>query len=994
MEDPKELGTLIVVVGKARNLPNKSRFGKQDPFCTVQFLEDKKRTRTIKRGGQHPEWDDELRFTIMEELEDILKVSRSESLADSTVSSSASLASVAGRDSPAGVTTAQALAAKSRRPFTKKGGGKNMRVACYADDPKEPELIGDCYVQIDEVLKKGEVDEWYEFTYKEKYVGEIYLELTFYSNDAPPVKRNVPKPAVHNYGGAGVFHDGTLSTSSSLSGRLSASGSASGMNLYIPPYAAQHAVSPPAAHPQSYGSFGNLGIQPEGMNDPNQDFAPGMPGSIMSSPTPGPSATMSSLDSLTRPFSAMSFGESAPPTPPKTINPSASTVGLNRHSLGVSDAPWVALLPQTSNSSPAPVSRPMSTNDALPWEQAKRFEDERRRGGMTPVPRPLTAQIRPGDTIPAALQAGVPPIRHEHAHSFSYSDRPIVTSLLHASSPSPAPLAASAPPIVPNGVQYQHSPLSSFERVALALNTSAQSSPHGQASLASRPQSLHDPLQTPIAPYQPTPPRLAQDYPAPPGPQNHFGVGDSRTDAYQQLYDHLDPTGATTPAATYSHQIPSMPQTPQHQINRSYTPSSSLPGSATQHTTQYTPPPNLTPPPQPVQHATSSGSYVPWYQQTQSAQQNVQGGPVAPPYPETATPGGFSHVNVVPHPAFGPPPVPDYRPAPTPSGSTVGHGQGYYPSDELYVRSANGGSEVYSAAPPVRPGPTPSPGPSRHVSRHSYHGSPSTMGYQVSSYASQSPTPPPPQGPSAFDSLHSFSPPPIPQNRPSDFGPSARARTPLNSGPAHPSSPFPDYRPPQSPAPPPQLPYTPSPHQPYAQSHSAPPLPPPRTPSPLPPPRPHELYATSSEPQVPISTLNHLGPLPPAKSPLINHHHSLSAPPQDVLPSSNRHSWKSYMQALPTTSPASLAAHISGLSGAQVSTPIHAYPPTVTSRSDAKDIAQVAGQYDQYGQVGMPGGFAAIGTPQGSMGNSAKPPKPDGWRSTLPAQVNGHQWSG
>ena len=92
----------------------------------------------------------------MEELEDILKIPRSESTADSTMSSSTSLASVASRDSP-GVTTAQALAAKSRRPF-KKGGGKNMRVACYADDPKEPELIGDCYVQIEDVLRKGEID--------------------------------------------------------------------------------------------------------------------------------------------------------------------------------------------------------------------------------------------------------------------------------------------------------------------------------------------------------------------------------------------------------------------------------------------------------------------------------------------------------------------------------------------------------------------------------------------------------------------------------------------------------------------------------------------------------------------------------------------------------------------------------------------------------------------------------------------------------------------
>ena len=57
-----------------------------------------------------------------------------------------------------------------------------MKVACYADDAKEPELIGECVVGIDDVLKQGEVDEWYTFTHKDKYSGEIYLELTFYSN--------------------------------------------------------------------------------------------------------------------------------------------------------------------------------------------------------------------------------------------------------------------------------------------------------------------------------------------------------------------------------------------------------------------------------------------------------------------------------------------------------------------------------------------------------------------------------------------------------------------------------------------------------------------------------------------------------------------------------------------------------------------------------------------------------------------------------------------
>ena len=31
-------------------------------------------------------------------------------------------------------------------------------MACYADDAKEPELIGEVTVPIDEVLKQGEVD--------------------------------------------------------------------------------------------------------------------------------------------------------------------------------------------------------------------------------------------------------------------------------------------------------------------------------------------------------------------------------------------------------------------------------------------------------------------------------------------------------------------------------------------------------------------------------------------------------------------------------------------------------------------------------------------------------------------------------------------------------------------------------------------------------------------------------------------------------------------
>ncbi len=105
------------------------------------------------RGGQHPEWDEELRFTIMEDVDDVL--TRSESQPDTSLSSSTSHSL---KDGQPGVTTAAALASKSRKGPLIKKGVKSMRVACYADDAKEPELIGECVVTIEDVLKQGEVD--------------------------------------------------------------------------------------------------------------------------------------------------------------------------------------------------------------------------------------------------------------------------------------------------------------------------------------------------------------------------------------------------------------------------------------------------------------------------------------------------------------------------------------------------------------------------------------------------------------------------------------------------------------------------------------------------------------------------------------------------------------------------------------------------------------------------------------------------------------------
>lgn len=36
-----------------------------------------------------------------------------------------------------------------------------MKIACYADDPREPDLIGETEVDLTEVLTKGETDGWF-----------------------------------------------------------------------------------------------------------------------------------------------------------------------------------------------------------------------------------------------------------------------------------------------------------------------------------------------------------------------------------------------------------------------------------------------------------------------------------------------------------------------------------------------------------------------------------------------------------------------------------------------------------------------------------------------------------------------------------------------------------------------------------------------------------------------------------------------------------------
>lgn len=95
---------------------------------------EKRRTKAIRRGGQHPEWDEEIRFTLFEDTGGTLEKT---ALGDST---------------PPPPPPKDHKAPKNIK------GGKKMKLSCFADDAREPDFIGETDVDLTEVLTKGETD--------------------------------------------------------------------------------------------------------------------------------------------------------------------------------------------------------------------------------------------------------------------------------------------------------------------------------------------------------------------------------------------------------------------------------------------------------------------------------------------------------------------------------------------------------------------------------------------------------------------------------------------------------------------------------------------------------------------------------------------------------------------------------------------------------------------------------------------------------------------
>ncbi|KAL1860214.1 hypothetical protein Plec18167_004331 [Paecilomyces lecythidis] len=126
--DGPSIGTLVAVVDRAKNLPNRKTMGKQNPYCAARLGKEAKKTETDMRGGQTPRWDQELRFTVHESPDYY-----------------------------------------------------QLKVSVFNDD-KKTDLIGETWIDLKNLVIPGggQSDQWHQLQFKGKYAGELRIEMTYY----------------------------------------------------------------------------------------------------------------------------------------------------------------------------------------------------------------------------------------------------------------------------------------------------------------------------------------------------------------------------------------------------------------------------------------------------------------------------------------------------------------------------------------------------------------------------------------------------------------------------------------------------------------------------------------------------------------------------------------------------------------------------------------------------------------------------------------------
>lgn len=139
----------------------------------MKLNNETRRTKAVKRGGQHPEWDEEVRFTIVEDVED-------------------ELARTAGGDTTDNSPPPPPPKKDKEKEKKKIKGPKQMQLMCYADDPREPSLIGETMVDLTEVLTKGETDGEYKWVLSRMLIP-IRVRMVYPRKQGEVLWRGLPR---------------------------------------------------------------------------------------------------------------------------------------------------------------------------------------------------------------------------------------------------------------------------------------------------------------------------------------------------------------------------------------------------------------------------------------------------------------------------------------------------------------------------------------------------------------------------------------------------------------------------------------------------------------------------------------------------------------------------------------------------------------------------------------------------------------------------------
>lgn len=148
-----------------KNLPNRKKIGKQDPYAVARLGKEGKRTDTDVRGGQTPRWWVFSQNPILE------KPCSNHLFRDKEL----------------------------RFPVRNSPDYRTLKITVFNDD-KKTDLIGECSLRLDRILVAGggTDDGWRGLKCKDKYAGEILVELTFWDmRPTPEQTRKSEETAVY-----------------------------------------------------------------------------------------------------------------------------------------------------------------------------------------------------------------------------------------------------------------------------------------------------------------------------------------------------------------------------------------------------------------------------------------------------------------------------------------------------------------------------------------------------------------------------------------------------------------------------------------------------------------------------------------------------------------------------------------------------------------------------------------------------------------------------